>query len=41
MLLKKYLQRKKKKKPNNRGLGKAIGIGSGLAVASHALQIPI
>lgn len=41
MPLKKYLQKRKKKKTNNRGLGKAIGIGSGLAVASHALQGPI
>ena len=39
--IQKIFAEEEEKKTNNRGLGKAIGIGSGLAVASHALQYPI
>lgn len=39
--IQKIFAEEEEKKTNNRGLGKAIGIGSGLAVASHALQVPI
>lgn len=39
--IEKIFAEEEEKKTNNRGLGKAIGIGSGLAVASHALNSPI
>jgi len=39
--IEKIFAEEEEKKTNNRGLGKAIGIGSGLAATSHILQVPI